>query len=140
MTISIVPFAGDASYLALLVRVLFGVSLMIHGYPKLKGGWKQAGQWMKSMGIPAGTAIFATIIEFFGGLLFIIGLIVPIVAAFTAIQFGSIIAMKKSKMKASYVSMDPSKPSYEIDVFYLIVALVLLVLGAGALSVDSLIF
>lgn len=140
MTIDIAPFLSDASYLALVVRLFLGVSLVIHGYPKVKGGWLQGGQWMKSMGIPTSAAVFATVIEFFGGLLLIIGLIVPIVAAFVAIQFASIIGMKASKMKAPYISMEANKPTYEIDAFYLVLALVMVVLGAGALSLDSLLF
>ncbi len=132
------PVVGYASYLALLVRLFLGVSLIIHGYPKVKGGWKQSGQWVKSMGIPAFTAVAATIVEFFGGILLIIGLIVPVVSAFAAIEFAAIIAMKKSKMHAKYVSFEQGRPTYEIDAFYLVLALVLFVLGAGAFSLDNL--
>ena len=140
MAINITPFLADTSYLALVVRLFLGISLVMHGYPKVKGGWRQGSQWMKSMGVPATTAVFATIIEFFGGLLLVIGLIVPIVAALAAIQFALIIGMKASKMKAPYISMEAGKPSYEIDAFYLVLAVVLLVLGAGVLSIDSVLF
>jgi putative oxidoreductase len=140
MSVDITPFLSDTSYLALVVRLFLGATLVIHGYPKVKGGWRQGGQWMKSMGIPASTAVLATIIEFFGGVFLVIGLIVPVVAALVAIQFASIIGMKASKMKAPYISMEPNKPTYEVDAFYLVLALVLVVLGAGALSVDSVLF
>jgi len=140
LAINITPFLADTSYLALVVRLFLGISLVMHGYPKVKGGWRQGSQWMKSMGVPATTAVFATIIEFFGGLLLVIGLIVPIVAALAAIQFALIIGMKASKMKAPYISMEAGKPSYEIDAFYLVLAVVLLVLGAGVLSIDSVLF
>ncbi len=132
------PFVGYASYLALLVRLFLGVSLIIHGYPKVKGGWKQSGQWVKSMGVPAFTAVAATIVEFFGGIFLIAGLIVPAVSAFVALEFAAIIAMKRSKMHAAYVSFEQGKPSCEIDAFYLVLALVLFVLGAGAFSLDNL--
>jgi putative oxidoreductase len=138
--VNIAPFVGDGSYLALIVRLFLGVSLVIHGYPKVKGGWRQGGQWMKSMGIPASAAVFATVIEFFGGLLLVVGLIVPVVAAFVAIQFASIIGMKSIKMKAPYISMEANKPTYEVDSLYLVLALVLVVLGAGVLSIDSALF
>jgi putative oxidoreductase len=121
-----------------VLRVFFGVSLVIHGYPKVRGGWRQSAQWMKSMGIPGVTAVFATVIEFFGGILLILGLLVPLVAAFAAIQFASVVVMKKTKMGARYVTFEPGKASYEIDAFYLAVAITLVLLGAGALSVDSL--
>lgn len=132
---TVVP--GILPDLVAVLRVFFGVSLLIHGYPKVKGGWRQSAQWMKSMGIPGTTAVLATVIEFFGGILLILGLLVPVVAAFVAIEFVSIIAMKKTKMSAKYVVFEPGKASYEIDVFYLAVAITLFLLGAGALSVDS---
>ena len=140
MTFGITPFIADTSYLALLVRLFLGISLILHGYPKVKGGWRQSGKWMSSMGIPAITAVFATIIEFFGGILLVVGLIVPVVAAFAALQFGAIIVVKASKMKASYIPKEQGKPGTEIDWLYLVLSLVLIVLGAGALSIDSLLF
>ena len=109
---------------------------MIHGYPKLKSR-EQTMNWMKSMGMPGAIAVLAGILEFFGGLFLVIGLIVPIVAFFFAIQFAIITLMKKQKMKAPYVA--PGKLSYEEDVLYLLFAIVLIVLGAGALSIDGLI-
>ena len=45
--------------------------------------------------------------------------------------------MKKTKMNAVYIA--PGKASYEIDITYLILSIILVVIGAGALSVDSVI-
>jgi uncharacterized membrane protein YphA (DoxX/SURF4 family) len=47
------------------------------------------------------------------------------------------VKMKKRKMNAAYI--DPRKASYEIDIRYLIHSIVVIVLGAGAFSVDSII-
>jgi putative oxidoreductase len=135
MTNLLEPFLVYTPYLALLLRVVVGASLMVHGYPKLKSR-DQAVNWMKSMGLPGGTAVMAGILEFVGGLFLVIGFLVPIVALFFAIQFASIVAMKSTKMKAKYIA--PSGANYEIDVTYLLLALVLLVLGAGALAIDGL--
>ena len=136
MTTFLEPFLPYVAYLALLVRVVVGGTLMIHGYPKLKSK-EQSVNWMKSMGLPGSTAFLAAMLEFFGGLFLVVGLIVPIVAIMFAIQFISIIIMKKIKMKAAYVST--GKPSYEIDVVYLLFSIILIVLGAGAFSIDRLI-
>lgn len=130
------PFIAFVPHLALLVRVLVGGTLMIHGYPKLKSR-EQSMNWMKNMGLPGGLAVLAGVLEFFGGLLLVIGLAVPIIALFFVIQFASITIMKKYKMKAAFVSS--GKPSFEIDIMYLLLSIVLLVLGAGALSMDGLI-
>ncbi|MDA4115740.1 MAG: DoxX family protein [Thaumarchaeota archaeon] len=108
--------------------------------PRSRGGWRQSAKWMKSRGIPPAGAIYGTVVEFFGGILLVVGLIVPIVAALVAVEFASIVGMKVFKMKASYSSIDPSKPPFELESFFLVMALVLIVLGAGALSLDSLLF
>jgi len=122
--------------LLLVFRLAGGAGLALHGYPKAKGGRLQAGQWMKSMGIPPITAVLVTVLEFVGGIFLILGLLTPLVGLFFVLQFGSIIWMKKSRMHASFISMEQGKPTYEIDVMYLLLALVFLVLGAGTFSLD----
>lgn len=125
-----------APYLAVLLRVWLGANLVIHGYPKLKSieGPKKYAQ---TMGAPAGSAYLVTIAEFFGGLFLIVGLIVPVVGLLIVIQFGAITLSKKLKLKGAYISgQNPVK--YEIDVLYLIFGLAFMVLGAGPISIDSL--
>ena len=43
------------------------------------------------------------------------------------------ILLKKTRMKAPYMGQN----SYEIDITYLMLAIALIMLGAGAISVDS---
>lgn len=127
----------SADVVSLLLRVVVGVALIGHAVPKVKGGWgKQAGQWVGSMGISPSTARVVTVLELFGGLFLIVGLLVPLVAAFFAVQFLAIIAMKASKMKASFMGSG-GKPGYELDVTYLLLSLAILLLGAGAFSLDA---
>jgi uncharacterized membrane protein YphA (DoxX/SURF4 family) len=47
------------------------------------------------------------------------------------------VTMKRRKMNAAYIAS--GKASYEIDITYLILSIILIALGAGALSVDSVI-
>ena|SRR5919107_2227468 len=130
-------FLAYAPYIALLARVWLGVNMIIHGYPKIRNMKKTSEQMKQALGIPVIATYIATILEFFGGIFLIIGLIVPIVALFFAIFMVANIIMKKTKMKATYIAL-PDKPSYEIDVTYLIISIILVVLGGGTLSVDSL--
>ena len=132
----LLPYTG---YLALLLRVVAGASLVIHGYPKLKGIQGPV-KYVQAMGIPAGAAYpvaaLVTILEFFGGIFLIVGLIVPVVGFFFAIQFVAITIAKKFKLKGAFASgQGPVK--YEIDVLYLLLAIALMVLGAGSLSLDG---
>ena len=131
-------FLAYVPYIALMARVWLGANMMVHGYPKIRNMKKTAEQMKQAWGLPAIATYVATILEFFGGIFLIIGLIVPFVAMFFAIFMIANIIMKKTRMKAAYITA-PDKPSYEIDVTYLIISLILVVLGGGALSVDSLI-
>jgi putative oxidoreductase len=131
-------FLAYVPYIALMARVWLGANMMAHGYPKIRTMKKTAEQMKQALGVPAIATYVATILEFFGGIFLIVGLIVPFVAMFFAIFMAANIIMKKTRMKAAYIAA-PDKPSYEIDVTYLIISLTLVVLGGGALSVDSLI-
>ena len=112
--------------------------MIAHGIPKVKGGWgKRSGQWVGSMGVPPVTATLVTTLEFLGGIFMVIGLLVPLVAAFFALQFVGIIVMKASKMKAGFMGSN-GKPGYELDFTYLLLSLTVLLLGAGAFSLDAL--
>ncbi len=111
--------------------------MITHARPKLGAGTKGTIRWIKSLGLPAGAAYLAIILELFGGIFLMIGLIVPIVALFIAIEMIANSLMKKYKMKAGYIVT--GKASYEIDVLYLMLSIVLIVLGSGAASLDGLI-
>ncbi|MGA3405626.1 MAG: DoxX family protein [Candidatus Bathyarchaeia archaeon] len=121
------------AYLALLLRVWVGANFVAHGYPKLGKTREQTLQWTKSLGVPVVATYLAIILEFFGGLSLIIGFIVPVVGFFIALEMITVIFLKKTKMKAPYMGQN----SFEIDITYLMLAIVLIVVGAGAISLDS---
>ena len=126
----LLPYTG---FLALFLRVWVGANFVAHGYPKLGKSRQQTLQWTKSLGVPVLATYLAIILEFFGGLSLIIGFIVPIVGFFIALEMIGAILLKKTKMKAPYMGQN----SYEIDITYLMLAIALIVLGAGVISVDS---
>ena len=90
------------------------------------------------MGVPPFAARLVTLLELFGGVFLIIGLLVPLVAALFVLQFVAIIGMKASKMKAGFMGSG-GKPGFEIDFVYGVLALAILLIGSGAFSVDALI-
>lgn len=125
------PYAG---WLALLFRVWVGANFVGHGYPKIGRARQQTLQWTRGLGVPAVLTYLAIILEFFGGLSLIIGFLVPMVGFFIALEMAGAIILKRNKMKAPYMGQN----SYEVDITYLMLGLALLVLGAGPLSIDSL--
>ena len=124
-------------YVALIVRVWMGINMVIHGYPKIRASKQTAQQMNQALGIPIKVTYISSILEFFGGIFLIIGLIVPVVALLFTIYMISIVFMKRKKMKAAYIS--PQGTSYELDITYIIISIALFALGAGAFSIDSLI-
>lgn len=64
----------------LIIRIGFGISMMIHGFPKIAGGpalWEKVGGSMKVLGIeflPVFWGFMAAASETFGGMLLLLGL------------------------------------------------------------------
>ena len=134
MTALLDPLLPYTGYLALILRVWVGANFVIHARPKIQS-MPQTIQSMKGLGVPAGATYAATALELAGGIALILGLLVPIVGAFFVLFMVSASVVKKRKMHADYISA--SKPSYEIDVLYVALALALVFLGAGVLSLDG---
>jgi uncharacterized membrane protein YphA (DoxX/SURF4 family) len=125
-------FGVNPDIASLILRLALGSLFIIHGYPKLTSGRKQGGEWMKSMGLPAGMVGFAGFVEFFGGLGLVLGLLTPIVAVLFAIWMVGTTWLATSKLKKKYMG------GWELDLTLLLVSLALATLGSGMLSLDHL--
>ena len=118
---------------SVILRLAVGTLFMVHGYPKLTAAQrKQGGAWMKSMGLPAAMVPFGGVVEFFGGLALILGLLTPIVAILSALWMLSTTGFSITKLKKKYAG------GYEIDVTLFLAALALALLGSGIYSIDYL--
>ncbi|MGA2625995.1 MAG: DoxX family protein [Candidatus Bathyarchaeia archaeon] len=122
-------------YLALLLRVVVGASLVMHGYPKLKNPQATL-KWTGDLGVPAAATVAVIMLEFFGGIALILGFIVPIVAFFIALEMIGNIFLKKTKMKAPYL-IGENAAAYETDALYILLAVTMIVLGAGVFSLSA---
>ena len=132
------------SFTALLLRVVLGVVFVAHGYPKLfkkDPGPKGVSGFLKSLGFPAPLffAYVLGIVEFFGGLLTILGLWTRLAALLITIVM--IVAMWKVKFKTGLIlrAMEGGwVGGYELDLSLFAIAIALAALGAGVFSVDHL--
>lgn len=117
----------------LALRLALGVILIRHGWPKLSGnnpGLKGFADWLGSMGFPLPIfwAIIVMVLEFFGGLALIFGLLISWIALFITIEFLIIIfIVNRSKLFAEK----------ELDILILATALALVFLGSGFYSLFS---
>ena len=126
-------FGSSVDLPSLFLRLAIETLFIIHGYPKLTAAQRtQGGAWMKSMGMPAAMVPFGGVVEFFGGLALILGILTPIVAALAALWMLSTTWLVTTKAKKKYVG------GYEIDITLLLAALALALLGSGIYSIDHL--
>jgi putative oxidoreductase len=126
-------FGSSVDLPSLILRLAIGTLFIVHGYPKLTAAQRaQGGAWMKSMGMPAAMIPFAGVVEFFGGLALILGILTPIVAALSALWMLSTTWLVTAKAKKKYVG------GYEIDITLFLAALALALLGSGIYSIDHL--
>lgn len=115
----------------LILRVVFGVAMAIHGWPK----FQNLTTWMgPDAPVPAVLQALAAIAEFLGGIAIALGALTPIAA------FGNACTMLVAA--AFHISKgDPwvSKggASWELAGLYLALSIVFLLVGPGRFSVDA---
>lgn len=121
-----------------ILRVGIGATFIMHGYPKLfpsgPGGF--AGL-LQNLGFP-GPGVLAyvvSILEFVGGIAMILGVFVRYVGVLMVIEM--IVTSSRVKMLRGVSFIFPKGTGWELDFLLLIIALALVLLGAGAISVDA---
>ncbi|HSC81978.1 MAG TPA: DoxX family protein [Pseudomonas sp.] len=130
--------ASNAGYGISLLRIVTGLTFAAHGSQKLFGwfgGYGLAGvaQWMESIGITPGylMAALAGSAEFFGGLALVVGLLVR--PAAVSLLVVSLVAMFTVHwVNGFFITAN----GYEYALMLGVISLVLLIEGAGKLSLD----
>jgi putative oxidoreductase len=128
--------ASLAPYALTLLRVLLGVTLLMHGLPKFQNLQGFAG-FVGSLGVPLPGVLapIAALIEVVGGLLLIIGLGTRWVSVFVILQMLVTTLLVKSQV-GFIASQSAPGVGAELDLLILAGAFVLLTMGPGPLSVD----
>jgi len=126
----------------LLIRLVVGLLFMGHGAQKLFGwfggyGIKGTGEFFDSIGLKPGgkMALLAGVAELIGGALFILGLLTPLAGLVIAATM--VIAIWKVHGANGIWA---TRSGYEYNLVLLVVALAVSVMGAGAYSLDAIIF
>ena len=130
------------------LRLVMGIGFLVHGWAKWSRGPGEFGKLLQQIGLPLPelTAWAVTILELAGGFALIIGAFVVIasvplmISMFTAmitvnLRYG-FSAIKTIGLTAAGPVFGP--PGYEINLLYIAGLFVLIVAGAGPLSVDQL--
>ncbi|GLY10994.1 DoxX family protein [Pseudobacillus badius] len=122
---------------ALILRVVLGVSFLVHGLAKFQGGLGNIAGWFDSIGLPGFLAYGVAFLEAAGGIALVIGLGTKVLSAlFALLMIG---AMVKVKLAAGFLG-DGQSAGYELDLAFLAMAVSLVLTGSKLYSVDSLLF
>ena len=124
-------FPQNLDIASILLRLAVGSLFLYHGYPKLTSMRK--GEFMKSVGMPTGLVPLGGVVEFFGGLGLLFGLLTPIIAFLAALWMLSTTWFSIAKVKKKYMG------GYELDVTLILLSLALAFIGGGTFSIDHLI-
>ena len=118
----------------LFLRLVLGVILLAHGWPKIKD-LKTAADNFLAMGFKPARfwATVVAIAEFFGGVALILGIYVQTVAFIFVIEF-FVINVWRIRRK------QPLAGGFEFDLLILAASAALVTLGGGILSVDKFLF
>lgn len=124
-------FFGDYQGLALFIlRLALGIIFVAHGWPKISNLTKTKEMFSQMMvPLPAFSASYAALAEFFGGLLLIVGFYTG--WASLALAINMLGAMLSVKWK------QPFKGGWELDLALFIMAVTILLAGPGSYSLTG---
>jgi len=119
------------------LRVVMGLAFMVHGYPKITHLALTAESFGQRGFVPGlfwGPLV--AFVEVVGGAGLVLGLLTRYWGAAIAIEMVVTTLRVKVPRGTPFVSTGGQGIGYELDLIYLAVALALVVLGSGSLSVD----
>lgn len=132
---------GYDAWILLGLRLIWGTILVVYSSPMIKNPFR----WMDMGGQPSGFPGFlqalGALTIFGGGLGIMLGLLTPVAAL--GLAGAMIIALVLHLVSGHpFVKSTPDAPgeSYDNSLLYLAIAILLLILGPGTLSLDALLF
>ncbi|MFE4352801.1 DoxX family protein [Peribacillus butanolivorans] len=117
-----------------LLRVMLGITFLMHGLSKFQSGLDNISGWFQSIGIPGFMAYVVGTIELVGGIALTLGLGTRIISALLIfIMAGAIVYVK---FPAGFMG-NGEGAGFELDLILMIIALHLVLNGSRFLSIDS---
>jgi|SRR5215469_9533833 len=119
----------------LLLRVGLGVVFIFHGYPKLFTRTHEMMSAFQHMGFPSFFVYIAGVVEFFGGIILILGLFTRVGAFLLSGEMA--IAVLKVHMPQGAIT---DVHNYEFPMILCLACFLLATIGAGIMSLDHAIY
>lgn len=122
-----------AIFVSTLNRVFCGLAFILHGIPKVSN-FEATAAHFQGLGVPAWTAVPVGLLELFGGIALLLGLLTrPLAVAFVALMAGSVAFVHLPN------GWDVFAHGYEYDIARIVLLVGVLLLGPGPLALDSLV-
>ncbi len=124
-------FDTEHKLVSLILRIALAAVFIVHGWSKISGDMGQLIATFGNMGIPIApvTTWVVTIVEFFGGILVLLGLYTRYAALLIGIDMvGAMVFVKFAK---------GFRGGWEFDLALLAIALALVLLGDGTLALGN---
>jgi putative oxidoreductase len=118
----------------LLLRCGLGIVFIYHGWPKLFGDSQGVLQFFANLGFPSWMAYVVGVVELFGGALLIAGLFTRVAGLLLAGEMA--VAIWKVHLGKGVLAVD----QYQFPLALAVAAFLLATVGAGAISLDRVIF
>lgn len=119
----------------LILRLITGLTFLLHGISKFQGGIENTVGFFSSVGIPGFLAYIVAIIELAGGALMILGIGTRIIGVlFALVMLGAIFTVKLS---SDFMGTNGGA-GYEFDLTLLAMSAHLALSGSSLLSLDGL--
>ncbi|MTJ46742.1 DoxX family protein [Dolichospermum sp. UHCC 0259] len=133
--------SGFPAFGILILRLIWGSAMVLYGWTKVKNPFN----WMKEEGMPEFPGVLqllGAITIFGGGIAIIAGFLTPLAALGIAGSMGIALSIHWTIFHDPFVKYPPNKPgpSFDVPFVYFAIALMLVFLGPGRLSIDYLLF
>ena len=124
-------------WISTFCRVFCGIVFVVHGTPKIMN-LAATTEMFAGMGFPGWMAIPIALLEFFGGLVLIVGFLTRLMASVFIVEM--VVAGIKVHLPHGfdvYHFGEPMARGYEYVLALILLLLVVIVLGAGPISIDG---
>lgn len=119
---------------SLLLRLILGITFMIHGWAKLQMGLGNVAGFFQSLGIPGFMGYVVAFIELLGGIAMIVGIGTRVVALlFACVLLGAIFT---AKLSGGFLG-NGQGAGYELDLALLVMSVYLALNGSQMFSLDQ---
>lgn len=123
-----------------ILRAVVGVIFVTHGWPKLMDGASGTAEFFGMLGIPAATASawLITLLEVFGGIALLLGLLVPFVAVLFIVHMT--VGLLLVHLPEGWYVIGPGTGGMEFNVLLIAALVTFLLAGSGKPALDAKLF